>query len=222
MTLRALLLDFGGTLAREREPRAALYAAAGRAHGVVVDEARMAALMRAVHGALPRELDGAFRYSDPWFRAYIAQVFQEGLSFEGKLDELANELFATFSDARTFASFPDVPGLLARAAGLRTAVVSNWGPRLAPVLAGLGVEVDVVLASALERLEKPDPALFERALDRLGVPADEALHVGDRLDTDVAGARAAGIRAVLLDRSGRMSAPPDVRVVRSLAELELS
>jgi putative hydrolase of the HAD superfamily len=222
MPLRALLLDFGGTLAREREPRAALYAAAGRAHGVEVDEARMEVLMRDVHAALPREIDGAFRYSDPWFRAYIARVFQEGLSFEGSLDELAEGLLATFSDARTFDSFPDATDLLAGTGGLRRAVVSNWGPRLALLLEGLGVTVDLVLSSALERLEKPDPALFQRALDRLGVAADEALHVGDRLDTDVAGARAAGIQAVLLDRSGRMSAPPDVRVVRSLAELELS
>ena len=140
MALRALLLDFGGTLAHERESRAALYAAAGRAHGVEVDPARMEALMRDAHAALPQQVDGAFRYSDPWFRVYIARVFQDGLRFEGDLEGLAEHLLATFSDARTFAAFPDASGLLERADGLRTAVVSNWGPRLAPLMAALGIE----------------------------------------------------------------------------------
>ena len=222
MPLRALLLDFGGTLALERRSRAALYADAGRAHGVEASEERLAALMQEAHDALPQELDGAYRYSDAWFRAFIARVFQGGLSFDGDLEALAADLFAVFSDARTFALFPDVPDLLARAAGLRVGVVSNWGPRLQPLLDGLGVRADLALASANERLEKPDPALFRRALERLGVGPEEALHVGDRVDTDVEGARAAGIRPVLLDRSGRMCAPPGVPVVRTLADVELT
>ena len=222
MFLRAQLLDFGGTLALERRSRAALYAETGRAHGVDVDEARMEQLMREAHDALPRELDGAYRYSDPWFRTYIAQVFQGGLSFGGDLEALATDLFAVFSDARTFALFPDARDLLARAAGLRVGVVSNWGPRLGPLLDGLGVRVDLALASANEQLEKPDPALFRRALEALGVAPGEALHVGDRVDTDVEGARAAGIRPVLLDRSGRMCAPTGVHLVRTLADVELT
>lgn len=227
MSLRALLLDFGGTLALERRSRAALYADVGRAHGVEVAEARMAELMGEAHDALPQELDGAYRYSDAWFRSFIARVFQGGLSFQGDLEGLARDLFAVFSDARTFALFPDAAELLARAsrlrpAGLRVAVVSNWGPRLEPLLDGLGVRVDLALTSARERLEKPDPALFQRALEGLGVDAEEALHVGDRVDTDVQGALAAGIRPVLLDRSGRMCAPPGVPMVRTLADVELT
>ena len=121
MSLRALLLDFGGTLALERRSRAALYADAGRAHGIEVAEARMAELMGEAHDALPQELDGAYRYSDAWFRSFIARVFQGGLSFQGDLEGLARDLFAVFSDDRTFALFPDAAELLARASRLRPA-----------------------------------------------------------------------------------------------------
>ena len=43
---------------------------------------------------------------------------------------------------------------------------------------------------------KPDPRIFGSALDRLGVAAGDAVHVGDRLDADVGGAAAAGITTV--------------------------
>ena len=69
---------------------------------------------------------------------------------------------------------------------------------------------------------KPDPAVFRAALDALGVPADDAVMVGDSLERDVAGARAAGLRSVWLDRAGDAapggSAVPDARI-RDLGEL---
>ena len=49
---------------------------------------------------------------------------------------------------------------------------------------------------------KPDPAIFAAALELAGAPPDEALHVGDTPEEDVDGARAAGIRPLLIDREG--------------------
>lgn len=82
-----------------------------------------------------------------------------------------------------------------RSAGLRLACVGNWDLTLEEVLRDVGVvdRFDVVVSSALARAEKPDPAIFHLALERLGVPACRALHIGDRDDTDRAGARAAGV-----------------------------
>ena len=64
---------------------------------------------------------------------------------------------------------------------------------------------------------KPAPAVFERALELAGVAAADALHVGDSLDNDVAGARAAGIRPLLIVREG--SRPAGVEAIGTLAEL---
>jgi putative hydrolase of the HAD superfamily len=98
------------------------------------------------------------------------------------------------------------------------AVVSNWDVSLGAVLDRLGVSVDAVVASAAVGAAKPDPAIFAAALDRLGVAPADAVHVGDSLEHDVAGARASGLRAVLLRRDGGRG-PADVPVIASLAEL---
>jgi putative hydrolase of the HAD superfamily len=96
-------------------------------------------------------------------------------------------------------------------------VVSNWDVSLHERLAetGLAGLVDGAVASAELGAAKPDPAIFRAALERLGATAGEAMHVGDSMEHDVAGARAAGLDAVLVARDGA-EAPDGVRVVSSL------
>jgi putative hydrolase of the HAD superfamily len=90
-----------------------------------------------------------------------------------------------------------------RAVGLRLGVVSNSDGRVEQALqaAGLRHYFDVVIDSSLAGVEKPDPRIFQAALDALGVEPGEALYVGDLYEIDVLGARAAGIDAVLLTAS---------------------
>jgi putative hydrolase of the HAD superfamily len=98
---------------------------------------------------------------------------------------------------------PDaVPALtLARKHGLRTGVISNSDGTIKRILADLGLLplVDFVLDSQEEGVEKPAPAIFERALARAGVAASEAAYIGDLYSIDVLGARRVGLSAVLLD-----------------------
>jgi putative hydrolase of the HAD superfamily len=63
--------------------------------------------------------------------------------------------------------------------------------------------LDGTVTSAEAGARKPDPAIFSAALELAGCEAAEALHVGDTEEEDVAGARAAGIRPLLIDREGR-------------------
>ena len=124
-------------------------------------------------------------------------------------------------EALEFRAFPDVaPCLLElRARGMALVVVSNWDCSLPDWLdsAGLLELVDGVVTSAGAGAAKPAPAAFERALELAGVAAADALHVGDSLDNDVAGARAAGIRPLLIVREG--SPPAGVEAIGTLAEL---
>jgi putative hydrolase of the HAD superfamily len=105
-----------------------------------------------------------------------------------------------------FRAYPDAAPALAelRALGVQLVCVSNWDYSLPDVLArvGLADELDGVVTSAAVGARKPDPRLFEAALEVAGCAADEALHVGDTPTEDVEGAKAAGIRAVLIDRDG--------------------
>jgi HAD superfamily hydrolase (TIGR01509 family) len=59
-----------------------------------------------------------------------------------------------------------------------------------------------VVTSAGAGARKPDPEIFRRALELAGCAPEEALHVGDTPEEDAAGARAAGITPLLIDRSG--------------------
>ena len=222
MPPRALLLDFQGTLARLRRPWATIYVQVARDHGIDADPGRMQDQLEEAMAELPREIDGAYRFSDAWFGSFVAHVLREGFGVREDVTAITRDLIDAFGDAQNYCVFPDARDLLLRAQDRPVGVVSNWGSHLSALLEGLGLDVDVVLSSACERLEKPDPDLFSRALHRLGVAASHAVHIGDRIDTDVRGAEAAGIDAVWVDRSGTIPPPPRVQRVHSLREIELS
>jgi putative hydrolase of the HAD superfamily len=83
-----------------------------------------------------------------------------------------------------------------------------------------GVEMGVILDSAVVGVAKPDPGIFRIALDALNVPADgTVLHVGDSLRYDVGGALAAGLQPVHMDPYGLCPAPDGHRHIGSLTEL---
>jgi HAD superfamily hydrolase (TIGR01549 family) len=134
-------------------------------------------------------------------------------------------LGAWFADGwRQLKVFRDVrPTMRAlQTAGYRLAVVSNWEPSLEVTLGRLGIRhyFEAVVTSAVEGMWKPDPGLFRRALERLGVGADAAVSVGDHLERDVASARQAGIYAVLLDRfDDHPEVSPRIRTLTELVAL---
>jgi len=89
----------------------------------------------------------------------------------------------------------------ARSAGIKVTLVSNSEGMLARLFEELGIacHFDLLLDSGNVGLEKPDPRFFRLALDHFAVSADAALHLGDIYSTDITGARAAGMRAALVD-----------------------
>lgn len=224
MRLRAVFLDVGNTLLTERPSRYAIYAEAARRRGVEIDAEAMKEHMRSAHARLPLEIEGAFRYSDPWFRAFIRAIFGEDLGLAPPIvAEITEELFARFEDARTFRIFEGARELLVRLReeGLVLGVISNWSARLPRVLAAMELDeaFDLVLCSAIERMEKPSPAIFRAALERAGVAPGEALHAGDHPARDVGGALAAGLAAVQVDHSGLAAGVEGVPRVSGLPEL---
>jgi HAD superfamily hydrolase (TIGR01509 family) len=131
-------------------------------------------------------------------RARCAALLSGGLAREVPVSEMMDAIrFRALDDAA-----PALEGL--RAKGLRLVVVSNWDYALPDVLERVGLAglLDGVVTSAGVGVAKPDPAIFLEALRVAGCEANEALHVGDSSEEDVAGARSAGIRALHLDRSG--------------------
>lgn len=113
--------------------------------------------------------------------------------------ELTTYFFAHYHD--DCVPFPGVLGLLdeLRHQGLRLGLITNGGAdhQLKTVRA-LGIEAyfSTVLISGAEGIKKPDPAIFHRAVGRLGVLSEECLFVGDHPETDIAGARNAGLKGI--------------------------
>ena len=211
----AVLLDALGTLVELETPWPYLaHELAGR--GVVVDLEAARAAMLAEMGYYRAHHDEARDWATlKDLRRRCAAVVQESLGTSLPLADVEDALLA----AIRFRAYPEVPAALARlrAGGARLAVVSNWDVSLHDVLERTGLRglVDAVVISAELGVAKPDPAIFRAALDRLGASAADAMHVGDSVEADVAGARAAGLEAVLVARNGGQT-PDGVRVVASL------
>ncbi|WP_231950362.1 HAD family hydrolase [Allokutzneria albata] len=110
-----------------------------------------------------------------------------------------------------------------RAAGLRIAAITNAsGPLQRMKIADLGLSevFDHVIIAGELGVAKPDPAIFHTATVALGLPPEQVMHVGDRLDLDAVGARDAGLHGVWLDRGdSHAEVPPGVLAITSLDEL---
>jgi putative hydrolase of the HAD superfamily len=209
----ALLVDALGTLVELEPPWVHLRAALGDEVPAERVEAALRAEMRYYRDHSHEGSDAA---SLADLRARCAAVVSAGLGREVDVD--------TLMAAIRFAPYPDAAPTLdaARARGVKTVCVSNWDCALPQVLerCGLLERLDAVVVSATAGSRKPDPAIFAAALERAGVAPADALHVGDTPEEDVAGARAAGIDVLLLDRSGTGGPPGDVPRVATLSEID--
>jgi len=107
-----------------------------------------------------------------------------------------------------------------QSAGLRLGVVSNWAATLKGLLEGLKVKpyFEEVFASAEVGYRKPNPQIFEVALESMGLNPEEVMHVGDKPDADGVGAHEAGLLPVIIDRHNQHGDCGFTRI-RSLDEL---
>jgi putative hydrolase of the HAD superfamily len=218
---RACLLDALGTLVRLEPPAPALVVELRSRFGVSVTleeaERAIAAEIAYYRAHLDEGRDQAGVMA---LRGRCARVIADELPVVGQvgLSALTDALLASLR----FTVFDDVRGALValRGGGARLVVASNWDVSLHEVLERLGVAalVDGIVTSAEVGARKPAPAVFERALVVAGVAASEAVHVGDSVVEDVAGARAAGVTPVLLRRDGA-AGPNGVRTIASLRTL---
>jgi putative hydrolase of the HAD superfamily len=202
MNIETLFLDAGGVLVHPNWDRVA---GALGGHGVAVSPA---ALQGAEHLA-KKDLDTEERIkatnddSRGWL--YFNLVLEKaGIPLSAGTDAALADLAAYHAGQNLWESvFPDVVPSLERfrAAGLRIVVVSNANGTVEAQMDRLGLApyFDHVVDSAVEGVEKPDPRIFQRALERSGGRPDRTLHVGDLYHVDVVGARAAGLAGWLLD-----------------------
>ena len=231
----AVAFDAGNTLLVADPPPEVLYARTLSRHGAPVTPEEVRPVFTRVWARLQEAAPrGRDRYTSveggerEWWAGFVREVLGE-MGHDAPWKEVLDELYGVFSDPAVWRVFPEVfPTLSAlRGAGLKLAVISNWDTRLPAILEGLGLAArfDVITVSALEGVEKPSPEIFRRTVERLGVPAERVLHVGDSPREDYGGAGAAGLVPVLVDRPGLFRdngyrTVPDLAAIPALLGLE--
>lgn len=218
----AVLFDAGNTL---------VFVDGGRVHtlleefGAEVEHAEFEELERDARLVLSRRMGVEATGDDAqvWRDYFMTLIAQSGVPTE-RMSE-AGEAIRRSHEARhmwTFVEDGTHDALAAvRARGYRTAVVSNADGRVEALLAdrGLTEHLEFVLDSEVVGIQKPDRRIFDLAVERLDMPAERVLHVGDLYAVDVLGARAAGLDALLLDPFDVFAGLEDVPRIPHVTEL---
>lgn len=227
MAIRAVLFDWGGTIVRDDSvvlgaPAAAVAAYVRRRLEYDLSDADFE---RAFQAVLPDYRPGETETAPHLGRLLGAAFTWLGLAVGvGDVEACARLFFQ--ESTHGMAVYDDARGLLAslRYRGYRTAVVTNaifpsalFAPKVNEL--GLAGYIDAFVSSADVGVAKPNPGPFLRALAELKVEAQDALFVGDMVATDIVGARAAGMRAVLLERTDRAKDRSGYLVIERLTAL---
>ena len=226
--IRAVFFDLYGTLARFDPPREQIQARAAAEHGMTARPAGITAGYRDADEFMAQQnahmplRTMAPDERDRFFARY-EQLVLRGAGHDVDLSEAARVWKSVRRQKYGLALFPDALSTLGalRTERLTLGVVSNMNETGEVVARRLGLtgHVDFVVTSVEAGAEKPHLPIFREALSRAGVGADEAVHVGDQLDSDIEGARRAGIRPVLIDRYGNHVSYRDAPRIASLEKL---
>jgi putative hydrolase of the HAD superfamily len=221
--IEAVLIDVGGVLVLPDHDRmaAALERAGIRVDRDLLDRAHYAGV-----AALDEFTEGDREIWIRYNRAYARACNTPDEMLDDAVEHLLNEFATGAVWNRVVRQSVDAMRALA-ALDVRLAIVSNadgdteerlrdFG--ICQVGPGPGVEMGAILDSTVVGVAKPDPRIFELALEALDVPAERAIHIGDTPGADVAGARAAGVHPVLVDPYD-FHPDLDVERVPSLAEV---
>jgi HAD superfamily hydrolase (TIGR01549 family) len=204
-TFETVFLDAGGVLVWPNWHRVADVL---RAHGVSADPRRLIDADPRARVAIDRSEPAGGSTDQRRGSTLFELVFAEaGVAMDNRTLAAVEELQAYHRERNLWESVPPfvAPALQdLRSAGYRMVIVSNSNGTLHRLFdrVGLSPLVDVIVDSHVEQVEKPERRFFDIALDRSGARREATVHVGDLYHVDVAGARAAGLAAVLIDEAG--------------------
>jgi putative hydrolase of the HAD superfamily len=213
--VRVVFFDIGGTLAYPHPSFNGLIAQVCQAHGLAVtpeDAGRVEPNVWA-HIARRKDAGRGFSLTTDDSKAFWLWVYRTYLSELGHAaaaeTDLPQRLLDTFVLSESYRLYDDVIPTLDRLrnAGYRLGVISNWEAWLDRLMVDLAISdfFEVTVVSGNAGIEKPNPRIFEIALEGAGVQPSEAVHIGDNPTDDIVGAAGVGIRGILLDRNDRFA-----------------
>jgi putative hydrolase of the HAD superfamily len=224
MTVRAVLADFYGTLARATTWVSADEVLA--AHGyALADDQRALYFADGLDGVEHDEHSRSREHYVAWQRERTLAMLAASDVHPGEYETIIEQLRAG-AQTRVLDAYDEVPEVLAeiRRRGIPVVVCSNWDWDLREAIAEATLDgaVDALVSSAWVGARKPHPRIYAAALAEAGVHAAEVLFVGDTWGPDVLGPREAGFTPLYLRREGHWldaTAPPDLAGVAVAADL---
>ncbi len=228
MSLNAIFFDAGGTLFEVRGSVGKIYSDVALRHGIHIDPKTLDVIFRKEFAAkssmgFPANAAGNLpRAERLWWLELVQRVLPDFFPAE-LVKPYFDELYSFFCSAEAWHLFPDAEETLTqlKRRGYRLGVISNFDTRLKEILTKLriGFLFDHVTISWEAGAAKPEVKIFHDALKAMNISPDQALHVGDSIQEDFEGARAAGLTSILLDRLDNHPGWKDGLRIRSLAEL---
>ncbi|MDX2166082.1 MAG: HAD family hydrolase [Deltaproteobacteria bacterium] len=219
--LRAILFDVGNTL--HHVDHAWIAQCLGE-HGHATTAREVAAAEYPAKAAMDEMFRARRAGNDATRQAPYLEIVLDTLGVEPRLRAAVGAALRAENARHSLwrVQHDDTPEVLAalRARGLTLGVVSNADGRVPAALerGGIAAHFAAIIDSHLVGVEKPDPRIFQLALEACGVAPQEALFVGDIYEIDVTGARAAGMEAVLIDPLD-LYGEVDCRRISALREL---
>ncbi|MFC1993088.1 HAD family hydrolase [Chloroflexota bacterium] len=229
---RAVFFDWFNTLARYEPPREELQSQALREFGIEVSpEKMMPGLLAADSYFFGENAISPVEKRDPREKAEVYIHYQSIILAEAGINVTKELLLNIMKKAQqlfvgvTFVLFDDVLSTLKslKERKLTLGLLTNATMDMVSIHRKLGLEpyIDFVVTSDEAGADKPKPPIFLAALERAGVIASEAVHVGDQYKLDVVGARGVGIAPILIDRYNfypEISDCPRIRGLSALAD----
>jgi putative hydrolase of the HAD superfamily len=207
--IEAVTLDAAGTLIAPARSVSETYATLAEPFGAKLDALVLSAAFGKQFAQMPPMAFGNVPAAEieakerTWWHQLVSGVTQEAGGV-ADFDDYFERLYAYFATPEAWTVYDDVWPLLdgLKQRDIPMAVVSNFDSRLLPVLEGLRLTecFRTVVYSTQAGTAKPGTAIFESAAEQLQVPPPVCLHIGDNLEADLEGARAAGMQARLIVR----------------------
>lgn len=204
--MRSVIFDFSGTLFRLEEDDS-WFADLTDPGGRPFDLAEQAEVMRRMTAPSGQVVELGAEYVDAWENrdldpAEHRKVYLEVLRSSGVPDAQAHSLYGRLIDPGYWTAYPDTAEVLRRLheAGYEIGVISNIAFDIRPAFDRVGITryVEEFTLSYLEGVIKPDPKIFLRTCERLGVAPEEARMIGDSREAD-GGAAAVGCQVAIVD-----------------------
>lgn len=208
--VRVIFFDAAGTLLEVRGSVGEIYSRLAGQYGLEADAeqlqqnfARWFRLQPPMAFPGGMQSEKLLELEKDWWRNLVRAVFSDFGAFQ-HFDEFFEDIFEQFRGGERWKVYEDVKPTLKelKRRGFRLGVISNFDSRLVDLLRVCELDqfFDSVHVSTQVGAAKPDPAIFQVALQAHNIEPHQAWHIGDSPREDVEGAAVAGLQAVLLDR----------------------